>query len=597
MPEFKRIKNQYDKLEAERQQNMPLMRDIAKFAGINADDSFNGTNVNRDGLSDLDDDVYDPTSAIAINQSGDFLTGVLWHPDAIDLVPNRIILNKLGGSAAEVEEYYKFISEQLLFHMNHANSGFMTALRPYSYDQAAFGTSGISAFINPGFADGVDENAIYFNNFGVDKLAIAEGRNGRIETAYITYHWTASRIVSELGVDNDGEVTEKSLSKLPQAIRKAFASKDDKRLFKTVFGAFPRGDFKPGLRGRRGKRFTGVWFFPDHGKDIVQEIDYTEFPLPVARAVRIRNSVYGRSPGTILLSAIRGVNFMLGSSFEVMDKINRPALGVFGSAISGDTVLDTSADSLTVFNPEATEGRNPVFNVSDAGDPSPILNFLVPFLNEKITQGFKLDSILDFNTERDVTATESLQRFSIRGKTMSGILTQQKIEMIEPIVRRAADILLQVGEFGLSNRVLRNNAKMAEARGHMPIPDVVRESMEAGLPWFDIRFNNDMEKLLRTEKVDGLIELLNVVGAVSNFKPSSAEMIDEYSAVDEFRDNRVHDTKALKTRRQYEQILQQLSEARAQQQGIQAAKDAAEVSRTEGFAEQARAKAESERKK
>lgn len=589
--DFNRIKAHYESLEADREANMKQMREIARFAGIRADSSdFNSSPAaGRNPQGDLDEDVYDPTAAIAVNQSGDFLSGVLWHPDAVDLVPSRYILNKV--SSDEVDEFYRFVTKQLLFHINHSQSGFMTAIRPYSYDQAGFGTSGISAFANPAFMDGGEDNAILFNNFGVDRLSIAEGKNGRVETVFITYWWTATRIVQELGIDDDGDVTDRSLGRLPNAVRQRFNKKDDTKLFKVVFGAFPRDNFKPGLRGRRGKKYSGVWFMPDERSGIIEELDFAQFPVPVARAVRIRGEKYGRSPGTILLSAIRGVNFMLGSAFDVVDKLHMPPLGIFGSAISGDNVLDTSANSLTVFNQEGLGGQNPVFNIADVGDPSPILNFLVPFLNEKITTGFKLDSVLDLGTDRDVTATESLQRFSIRGKTMSGILVQQKIEMIEPIVHRCVEILQRTGELGINSKLGADALRMAELRGNMEVPAVVQELMDAGLPWYEIRFNTDMEKLLRTEKVDGLLELLNVVGAVSNIKPETTQMLDEYNAVDEFKDNRTHNSRAIKSRDDYEAILQAAQQAQQQAQQLQQLQDAAEVSRTEGFAEQARSKA------
>lgn len=80
-------------------------------------------------------------------------------------------------------------------------------------------------------------------------------------------------------------------------------------------------------------------------------------------------------------------------------------------------------------------GQSPIIPIQDVGDPSKLVAWLIPYLNEKVATAFGIDVLLDFAANSDMTATESLQRFSIRGKSISGMILQQKTELFEPLIQ------------------------------------------------------------------------------------------------------------------------------------------------------------------
>jgi hypothetical protein len=242
----------------------------------------------------------------------------------------------------------------------------------------------------------------------------------------------------------------------------------------------------------------------------------------------------------MLLSSIRSVNFMVSTTIEILEKMGDPSLGLFNNAIFGDSVLDTSPHGLNIFNQQLAGGGNPTFPLYDVGDPSKIIQFLVPYLNDKITTAFKVDALLDFNSAKDMTATESLQRYAIRGKSLSGLLLQQKTELLEPLTKRSVSLLYNMGELGINPRTMEQAAQTYRQNKRLKariIPDAVLEVMDSGRPWFEIEWNNELEKLTRTEAIQNITQMIQAVGAVAGMYPTIIQAVDWYKLVKDVNDN------------------------------------------------------------
>jgi len=529
----------YTACKTEREQYTPLWKDIEKFVGIQVNTDYTYDNAVTNKSRQLDEFVDDPTAAIATNQFGDYLIGILWgNGDKVfDIIPSRYV--KEYVDEADVAEFYSFATEQTLYHMNHPDAGYTSALRPYAYDQSAFGTSGIGTFPNQAFKRRVAENALVCRSYGPDNLAIDVGQNGMVEIVFATYHWKINRIVGEFCMTG-AVVDMKKVEKLPEPMRDAYKGGQFNTEFCLVFGYFPRDDYDPKFQGTRGTRYRGVWFLDNksYNKPFFEE-SFSEKPIPVTRQILVRGEVWGRSSMTMLLSTIRSVNFMLSVTIEILEKMGNPALGITSNAIFGDGVLDTSPNGLTVFNSVLANGQTPAFPIHDVGDPSGIIKFLLPYLNDKVTTAAKVDVLLDFNSAKEMTAAEALKRFVIRGKSLSGILGQQKNERLVPDVRRAISILLDLGELGV---IAKKDPKRAEAlmkrklTGRI-IPDAVLKVMESGRPWYELKFNNELEKLTRTETVQNLVQVLNAITAIAAVFPDIIHAVDWYKLLKDINDN------------------------------------------------------------
>ena len=212
-----------------------------------------------------------------------------------------------------------------------------------------------------------------------------------------------------------------------------------------------------------------------------------------------------------------------------MAKMVEPPIGILNTALFGDDVVDTSEKGLTVFNAAKLNGQSPIIPIQDVGDPSKLVAWLIPYLNEKVATAFGIDVLLDFAANSDMTATESLQRFSIRGKSISGMILQQKTELFEPLIRRAVSILMDKGILGVDPTDEELVAQLME-RGLQEriVPDAVVQCIMEGKPWYKIKFNNDVDKLGKTEKVDDLLRLINVITALMAVNPQISMAVNWY---------------------------------------------------------------------
>jgi len=577
--DFQSIFQRYTELKSERESYKPLWDSISKFVGINVNPGYTWNNRGNKA-KDNDEYVDDPTSAISVNQFGDYMVGIMWGTgdNAFKLVPSRYVLEL--ASPEEVEGYYDFATQQSLYHINHPDAGFNGCLRSYAYDQAAFGTSGIGAFPNKAFINKTADNALIFRQYGVDNVCIDEGRAGLVEYVFATYKWRVSRIVGEFCTEN-GAVNDMAIERLPRAIKTAWKKNKLNDEFTIVFGVMPRDDYDPKKMGARGTKYRGVWFQDGDAANntIFFEESFAERPIAMARMIKVRGEVYGRSSGTMLLSTIRAVNFMLATSIEVIEKMANPSLGILNNAIFGDSVLDTSPNGLTVFNSALAAGQQPTFPLYDVGDPSSLIQYLIPYLNEKVTTAFKVDALLDFSSAKEMTATESLQRYAIRGKSLAGILQQQKVECLDVVGRRVVSVLYGLDQLGVNPRVSNDAAAKLKAtnRGERVIPDAVLQTIEAGRPWFEIRFNNELEKLTRTESVQALVQVLQSIGGIAALYPQIIEAIDWYKLLKDINDNLDANNQILIGETKFKEKIQALAQQQAAAMALQAGQMGSEI--------------------
>ena len=241
----------------------------------------------------------------------EIIIGIMWGSgeEVFDLIPSRYVLE--FAESSDVEEWFKFATAQALYHMNHSDSGFHTALSAYAYDQVSFGTSGLGCFVNDDFRNQLADNALTFRNYGIDNTRIAEGKNGIPETVGCSYHWKTSRIVGEFAMTN-GVIDGKKFAKLPKSVKECYNSNKLNEEFDIVFMVYPRMDYNPTKIGKRGTRYRGVWFMDDKdSNNFFYEEDFSTKPIAMARQVKVRGETYGRSSGTLLLSSIKSVNFMV----------------------------------------------------------------------------------------------------------------------------------------------------------------------------------------------------------------------------------------------------------------------------------------------
>lgn len=524
-------------LKADADRERPLWNDIARVVGINVEPNLANLGKAIRGKQ-KDEYVDDPTAAISVNQAGDYLHGIMWGTGTgvFTLEPSDQVLELADKSS--LDAHFEFVTNRVLGQMNHASAGLNSALKPYFYDQMAFGTSGVGVFPNSSFLSGDEDNLYIFRNYGVDNLFIDEGKNGLVDIVFSIYSWRTERVVSEFAT-KDGILDPEAFTKLPKIVQDTYNQNNMNYEHIVVQGVLPRDNYSKKFKGKRGARYKGVWFLVNEPDKIFYEEDYSTMPIAVCRAIKVRGTVWGRAAGTMLISTIKSVNYIVSKVIEIVEKQAAPALGLWNDAILGDKVVDTSAEGMVVLNPAfAADGKNPLFPLYDVGDPSNIIKFLLPYLNEKVATAFKIDVLLDFSDSTQRTATEMLQRSVIRGRSLASMTGQQKGEMMERVIHRCVSIAEEKAYLGIDAKVYPDLARAHKQAGRFDhvIPDAVQQCKAAGKPWYKIRFNNELEKLNRVEKLDALQNMLNIITVIASVFPKIIMAIDWYKLLQDFKD-------------------------------------------------------------
>lgn len=593
----KRIKALFESAKTTRADYVPFWEETAKFTTIKIDTSyFDGNNANRKG-STLDSDVEDVKPAISVFQSADYLMGLMWGTgeEAFSLEPSDDLLDAV--SPKEVGDWFEYATSKVLGQMNHIEAGLNNSMTGFFYDQVGIGTSGIGSFVNPEFLNGIEDNIFTFRGYGVDNMAIDEGKAGLVDYIFIVHNWETNKIVSEFAVKN-GKVNPKLFAKLPKSIREAYEKEKTGEVFKIIHAITPRENYRPNLKGKRGTKFVG-YFFMDGGEEsnIFYEEDYKTRPVAVCRQVKVRGEIYGRSSGGMLMSSIRAVNFMVGETMEILEKMGNPALAVTNNALFGDSVLDTSSNALVVLNDNAggTSGRDPIAPFYDVGDPTGIIQYLIPYLNESIASAFKIDLLLDMNSSKDMTAQEFAGRFQIRGQALSPIVTQQSIEMLKPLATRCVNVMQDLEALGINQLKYEELATTLREndRSNRIIPDKVVEFMESGKSWYKIRLSDTLRKILFSEKLNTLVQFYNTVLMIAQGNPMILEAVDTYKLLEDISSEMGVDMSYLIGKDAYNDMKAQQQQAMAQSQqvdnmnkGTQSSKNLADAERSKADAQQ-----------
>ena len=92
-----------------------------------------------------------------------------------------------------------------------------------------------------------------------------------------------------------------------------------------------------------------------------------------------------------------------------------------------------------------------------------------------------------------------------------------------------------------------------------------------GKPWYELEFNNELEKLLRTQKVQDLVQFIQGVTAIAALYPDIIHACDWYALLDALNENLDIDAKIMCTAQEFKDIIAKAADQKAQMMKIQGA--------------------------
>lgn len=479
-----------DTLKANKVQYESLWADVSTMMG---DGAFGRLNGDYESNTDepADNMTYDPAIRRIRNVIADYYCGLMFP------IKNPFML-LYPSEKGLYKEWYDGASAAILGYLQSPASGFYENIGAFFTDWTTYGNAGLGVF------ETGDKDAPYvIKAYGVDCLSFSEGRNGAPN--YFAYHdkYYASDLVETFGYD-----------KVSRAIQSAFDN-GDSALFPVVLLVVPNQDYVKGAKAKNGKQYIGYWFVDTDETPILTEY-YDEKPISVARQIKIRGQVYGKSEISQNIGTLHTINAAIYTAILNMKNTAMPPMGVYSNSILNGNEIDNTAGGITIFNADVLmNGATPTFPVMTQGDVAPLFNVLTPYFKDEIAKLNRMDLIADIEARTNMTATEFLRRLALKGDAIGAVLTRLT-NQLDSFFARVINISVREGLVDMKTA-----------------PDEVRKLYNDGRAWYKIGFNTSVNSLLDGAKQSDLLNMLNIIGASASFDPSIATDLDLYSVLKE----------------------------------------------------------------
>lgn len=488
-------------LESVRVQYVGLWSLISKIVGTGETygESLGELTLTED--STLDRNAYDPMCKRAVETICDYYASLVFPTkNPFHLVAN-IPETELRSSD---EEWFAKQSNKLIKALYSEKSGFLEVRDMFYRDWDTFGTS---AFFTTEADD--DDCPFVVQEFGIDNMAIQDGKNSQPEYAVLSFNWYPQVIVDFFGGENSA-----LYGKMPADLRKDFESGDWNTRHKLYCVLHKNTDYSPdAVMGERKAQYESVWLFDGTDK-IFTRNTYWENPLAVARYSRIRGEVYGRSDVSNFINTIAAINGIIYLAYQAAGKMADPAIGVYDNALTQDTEIDTDAGAVIALDSTFASGANPIVPIQNIGNIGPLFDSLLKYLSEELVKAFKLDIIIPVVQTGTMTATEFVNRLALQSEVLSGVLMRH---------------LTQI--HGFYRRIVNICARRKDFFDFKSAPEFVKKALKDGKDWYDIKYNNAITTIINSSEQRDFVNTCNSLMMASQLDQSIAPDVDMYDSV------------------------------------------------------------------
>ena len=436
--------------------------DLSEYFLPNKDDVY-GYKMNGERKHNK---LYDSTSVQALEMLASSLHGMLTNPSSVwfGLSTGDFNLDK----DQEVQQYLQDCTRIMIDTFNGSN--FQEEIHETYLDLAGIGTTTLSI-------EEDDETDVRFHSEVIYSSYVAENYKGVVDTLYKCWKQTLRNIKDEYG-----DECFKDNYELAQKLRDCPEEKEE-----IVFGIYPSEEKKG--------QWDAVWVLKKT-KYVLKEKRYLSWPYAVPRWTKLNSEVYGRAPAMKCLSDVKMVNAVMKTAIRGMQKVVDPPVMV---PDNGFLLPVKTSPGSTNFYRTGMKDRIELFPSSGAR-PDIALDF-VENIRGRIKEAFFIDQLQLIN-QRDMTATEVMQRTDERLRFLGPILGRLNNELLKPIIDRTFDILTR--------------------RGKMPRPPEVL----ADNPDLQIVYTSQIAKAQRTAEANTLMKVLQASAPVIEAQPEVMDNID-----------------------------------------------------------------------
>ena len=397
-----------------------------------------------------------------------------------------------------------------------AKSNFQQEIFECYHDLIAFGTSCL-------MIEEDQEDVLTFSARHIKEIYIQENRKGYVDTLYRRFKMSAQATVEKFGIENVSKEIVNVLKKAPF---------DDIDLVHVIR---PRLDFDPQKQDKANMPFQSIYF--EYGSGHVISIGgFKENPYVIPRYLKASTEQYGRSPGMNALPDVKVLNKMVEHSLKAAAKQIDPPL-----LIPDDGMLAPIRMSPGSINYYRSGSRDRIEPLNINANTAVTLN-TENQRRDAINKMFHIDQLV-VTENRNMTATEVLQRQEEKMRILGPVLGRLQSELLSPLVTRVFNIMLRNQLF-------------------MPSPDILTQQE------LNIEYVSPMALAQRGQELQSLMKGLELFGSLAQTMPVM-DYIDEDGLVKQIISILGLPAKVIKSDAQVQQLRAERAEQEAQQMEMQ----------------------------
>jgi hypothetical protein len=379
-----------------------------------------------------------------------------------------------------------------------AKSNFQQEIFECYHDLIAFGTACL-------MIEEDDEDTLNFSARHIKEIYIQENKKGYVDTIYRKFKMPAQAVLDKFGVENVSKEVLNSAKKNPF---------DELTIIHVVR---PRLEFDPKKKDKKNMPFQSIYYEESTGH-IIMIGGFKENPYVIPRYLKASTEIYGRSPGMNALPDVKVLNKMVENALKAAAKSIDPPL-----LIPDDGMLAPVRMAPGSINYYRAGSRDRIEPLNINANTSITLNSENQ-RREAIVKMFHVDQLV-ITENRNMTATEVLQRQEEKMRILGPVLGRLQSELLSPLIIRVFNIMLRNNLFQMAPDILRSQelnieyvSPIALAQKSSELQSIMRGlelfgSMAQAMPVMDYIDENGLIK-----------QLINILGLPAKMIKSDAEV-------------------------------------------------------------------------
>ena len=389
-----------------------------------------------------------------------------------------------------------------------AKSNFQQEIFECYFDLIAFGTACL-------MIEEDQEDTLLFSARHIKEIYIQENKKGFVDTIYRKFKMPVQAVIDKFGADNVSKDTVTTFKKSPF---------EETTL---VHVARPRSNFDPQKKDKQNMPVQSIYFEFESGH-IISIGGFNEMPYVIPRYLKASTETYGRSPGMNALPDVKVLNKMVENGLKAAAKQIDPPLLVPDDGMLAP--IRMSPGSINFFRSGSRDRIEPLqINA----------NTNVSLNNENqrrdaIAKMFHVDQLL-ITENRNMTATEVLQRNEEKMRILGPVLGRLQSELLSPLIIRVFNMMLRQGLF-------------------QQAPDILSQQE------LNIEYVSPMALAQRGQELQSLMRGLEIFGSLSQTLPVM-DYIDDNGMVKQIIEILGLPAKVIKSDQEVEQLRAERAQA------------------------------------